>query len=183
MKRFRALDRNVYATAYRSREAIRTGDGWYQAFPQDIVDNDGYMPLTMAVLALGGPGQAMRGTAGDAYSGPIDPAEGQTDRRACRSGCEDLSGAASRRHAGKPSFAKGRRLHFPNAGISGWTILQPLLTAAAHMRLARISIAGRVSAQLPCLRGIHEPVPSIIVCHNHVCLDTGTIGLCADPGQ
>ncbi|TCM16538.1 pimeloyl-ACP methyl ester carboxylesterase [Novosphingobium sp. PhB165] len=53
-----ALDRKVYAAAYTSGDAIRAGDGWYQAFPQDIVDNDGYAPLTMPVLALGGPGYA-----------------------------------------------------------------------------------------------------------------------------
>ncbi|AOR75335.1 alpha/beta hydrolase fold protein [Sphingomonas sp. LH128] len=53
-----ALDRDVYAAAYTPRDAIRAGDGWYQAFPQDIVDDDGYAPLAMPVLALGGPGFA-----------------------------------------------------------------------------------------------------------------------------
>lgn len=50
------LDRAVYAAAYDSREAIRAGDAWYQAFPQDILDNETYAPLTMPVLAVGGPG-------------------------------------------------------------------------------------------------------------------------------
>jgi pimeloyl-ACP methyl ester carboxylesterase len=51
-----ARDRAVFALAYASPEAIRAGDAWYQAFPQDIVDNDAYPKLTMPVLALGGPG-------------------------------------------------------------------------------------------------------------------------------
>ncbi|WP_229262206.1 alpha/beta fold hydrolase [Duganella guangzhouensis] len=50
------LDRAVYAAAYDSRDAIRAGDAWYQAFPQDILDNETYAPLTMPVLAIGGPG-------------------------------------------------------------------------------------------------------------------------------
>lgn len=52
------LDRAVYAHAYDSREAIRAGDAWYQAFPQDILDNAHYAPLAMPVLAIGGPGYA-----------------------------------------------------------------------------------------------------------------------------
>jgi pimeloyl-ACP methyl ester carboxylesterase len=51
-----AFDRDVFAAAYGSADAIRAGDGWYQAFPQDIIDDEGYAPLTMPVLALGGPG-------------------------------------------------------------------------------------------------------------------------------
>jgi pimeloyl-ACP methyl ester carboxylesterase len=51
-----ALDRAVYASAYSSRDAIRAGNAWYQAFPQDIVDDGTYSKLTMPVLALGGPG-------------------------------------------------------------------------------------------------------------------------------
>ena len=51
-----ARDRAVYAAAYTSPAAIRAGDAWYQAFPQDIIDNDAYPKLTMPVLALGGPG-------------------------------------------------------------------------------------------------------------------------------
>jgi pimeloyl-ACP methyl ester carboxylesterase len=51
-----ALDRAVYAAAYASRDAIRAGNAWYQAFPQDIVDDGSYARLTMPVLALGAPG-------------------------------------------------------------------------------------------------------------------------------
>ncbi|WNG28266.1 alpha/beta hydrolase [Cystobacter fuscus] len=51
-----AKDRAVYAAAYASREAIRAGNAWYQAFPQDIVDDGKYGKLTMPVLGLGGPG-------------------------------------------------------------------------------------------------------------------------------
>lgn len=51
-----ARDRAVYATAYASRDAIRAGNAWYQAFPQDIVDDGNYAKLEMPVLALGGPG-------------------------------------------------------------------------------------------------------------------------------
>ena len=51
-----ARDRAVFAAAYTSPDAIRAGDAWYQAFPQDIVDDDAYPKLTLPVLALGGPG-------------------------------------------------------------------------------------------------------------------------------
>ena len=51
-----ARDRDVFEAAYTSPDAIRAGDAWYQAFPQDIVDDDAYPKLTMPVLALGGPG-------------------------------------------------------------------------------------------------------------------------------
>jgi pimeloyl-ACP methyl ester carboxylesterase len=51
-----AGDRAVYAAAYASRDATRTGNVWYQAFPQDIVDDGTYAKLTVPVLALGGPG-------------------------------------------------------------------------------------------------------------------------------
>jgi pimeloyl-ACP methyl ester carboxylesterase len=49
-------DRAVYAAAYNSRDAIRAGNSWYQAFPQDIIDDGTYGKLTMPVLGLGGPG-------------------------------------------------------------------------------------------------------------------------------
>jgi pimeloyl-ACP methyl ester carboxylesterase len=49
-------DRNVYASAYRSQDAIRAGNAWYQAFPQDIVDDGTYAKLTMPVLGIAGPG-------------------------------------------------------------------------------------------------------------------------------
>lgn len=48
--------RQVYARAYRSTDALRAGNAWYQAFPQDIVDYRTYGNLDMPVLALGGPG-------------------------------------------------------------------------------------------------------------------------------
>ena len=51
-----ARDRAVYRKAYASREAIRAGNAWYQAFPQDILDDDTYGKLAMPVLAIGGPG-------------------------------------------------------------------------------------------------------------------------------
>ena len=51
-----ARDRAVYAAAYASRDAIRAGNAWYQAFPQDIVDDGTYAKLEMPVLGLGGPG-------------------------------------------------------------------------------------------------------------------------------
>jgi pimeloyl-ACP methyl ester carboxylesterase len=51
-----ARDRAVYAAAYASRDAIRAGNAWYQAFPQDIVDDGTYGKLAMPVLGLGGPG-------------------------------------------------------------------------------------------------------------------------------
>jgi pimeloyl-ACP methyl ester carboxylesterase len=51
-----ARDRAVYAAAYASRDAIRAGNAWYQAFPQDIIDDGTYAKITMPVLALGGPG-------------------------------------------------------------------------------------------------------------------------------
>ena len=53
-----AFDRAVYASAYASRDAIRAGNAWYRAFPQDIVDDGTYAPLAMPLLAVGGPGYA-----------------------------------------------------------------------------------------------------------------------------
>lgn len=49
-------DRAVYAAAYSSPDAIRAGDAWYQAFPQDVVDSKAYKKLEMPVLGLGAPG-------------------------------------------------------------------------------------------------------------------------------
>lgn len=51
-----ARDRAVYAAAYSTRAGTRAGNGWYQAFAQDIADDATYGPLTMPVLGLGGPG-------------------------------------------------------------------------------------------------------------------------------
>ncbi|BDM69607.1 hydrolase [Streptomyces nigrescens] len=47
-------DRDVYARAYSSDEAIRAGNAWYRALPQDIADGKTYAPLSAPVLALGG---------------------------------------------------------------------------------------------------------------------------------
>jgi pimeloyl-ACP methyl ester carboxylesterase len=51
-----AKDRAVYAAAYASSDAIRASDGWYQAFPQDVIDDGTYGKLSMPVIGLGGPG-------------------------------------------------------------------------------------------------------------------------------
>ena len=47
-------DREIYARAYSSPDAIRAGNAWYQAFVRDIEDEKWYGPLTRPVLALGG---------------------------------------------------------------------------------------------------------------------------------
>ncbi|HEX8215654.1 MAG TPA: alpha/beta hydrolase [Allosphingosinicella sp.] len=49
-------DRAVYAKAYGSRDAIRAGNAWYQAFTQDIIDDGTYARLRMPVLGVAGPG-------------------------------------------------------------------------------------------------------------------------------
>jgi pimeloyl-ACP methyl ester carboxylesterase len=48
--------RAVYARAYSSKDAIRAGNGWYQTFGQDIVDQRGYGRVTAPILGLGGEG-------------------------------------------------------------------------------------------------------------------------------
>ncbi|WP_208116423.1 alpha/beta hydrolase [Paraburkholderia sp. BL10I2N1] len=50
-----ARDRAVYERAYNTADAIRASNAWYQAFPQDVIDNKDYGTLQMPVLALGGP--------------------------------------------------------------------------------------------------------------------------------
>jgi pimeloyl-ACP methyl ester carboxylesterase len=55
-KSINSFDRAVYAHAYNNRDAIRAGNGWYQAFAQDIIDYKSYQKLAMPVLGLGGPG-------------------------------------------------------------------------------------------------------------------------------
>lgn len=50
------FDRAVYANAYNTRDAIRAGNGWYQAFAQDIADYNTYAKIKMPVLGIGGPG-------------------------------------------------------------------------------------------------------------------------------
>jgi pimeloyl-ACP methyl ester carboxylesterase len=61
-------DRAVYAAAYSSRDAIRAGNGWYQAFDQDIKDNETYSKIKMPVLGLGGPGYPRLKSALDAQA-------------------------------------------------------------------------------------------------------------------
>ncbi|WP_433256631.1 alpha/beta fold hydrolase [Streptosporangium sp. CA-135522] len=47
-------DRDIYARAYSSPDAIRAGNAWYQTFMQDIEDEKGHELLSVPVLALGG---------------------------------------------------------------------------------------------------------------------------------
>ena len=44
--------RTVYAQAYSTPDAIRGGNGWYQAFGQDIIDSKTYSKLTLPSLVL-----------------------------------------------------------------------------------------------------------------------------------
>lgn len=48
------FDRDIYAHAYNTPEAIRASNGWYQALGQDIADQKEYGPLTPPILALTG---------------------------------------------------------------------------------------------------------------------------------
>jgi pimeloyl-ACP methyl ester carboxylesterase len=45
-------DRAVFARAYDTSDAIRAGNAWYQAFPQDIADMAGYGKITAPFLGL-----------------------------------------------------------------------------------------------------------------------------------
>jgi pimeloyl-ACP methyl ester carboxylesterase len=54
-----AHDREVYTSHYDRRENIRSGNKWYQAFPQDVIDSQTYGKLTMPVLGVIGEGGAM----------------------------------------------------------------------------------------------------------------------------
>jgi pimeloyl-ACP methyl ester carboxylesterase len=45
-------DREIYASAYDTADAIRAGNGWYQAFGQDIIDDRAYEPVAAPLLAL-----------------------------------------------------------------------------------------------------------------------------------
>jgi pimeloyl-ACP methyl ester carboxylesterase len=47
-------DRDIYARAYSTPDAIRAGSAWYQALVQDIADEKTYNPVTAPILALGG---------------------------------------------------------------------------------------------------------------------------------
>lgn len=49
-------DRDIYARAYNTPDAIRAGNGWYQAFGQDIVDDQTYAPVSAPLLALAAAG-------------------------------------------------------------------------------------------------------------------------------
>jgi len=51
-----AKHRAIYGAAYASRDAIRAGNAWYQAFTQDIIDDKTYGKLEMPVLGLAGLG-------------------------------------------------------------------------------------------------------------------------------
>lgn len=53
------FDRAVYAAAYDSLEGIRGGNGWYQAFPQDIENSKDYKKIDTPVLGIGGSGYEM----------------------------------------------------------------------------------------------------------------------------
>jgi pimeloyl-ACP methyl ester carboxylesterase len=46
--------RQVYAHAYATPNAIRAGNGWYQAFNRDIQDQQDYQRLRTPMLVLGG---------------------------------------------------------------------------------------------------------------------------------
>jgi pimeloyl-ACP methyl ester carboxylesterase len=50
-------DRDIYARAYDTPSAIRAGNGWYQAFGQDIADDHTYAPVAAPLLALTNPDQ------------------------------------------------------------------------------------------------------------------------------
>ncbi|GAA3167938.1 alpha/beta fold hydrolase [Nonomuraea roseoviolacea] len=47
-------DRDVYAHAYATPDAIRAGNAWYRAFGQDIADEKTYGRVTAPLLGLGG---------------------------------------------------------------------------------------------------------------------------------
>ncbi|RZJ78798.1 MAG: alpha/beta hydrolase [Flavobacterium sp.] len=53
------FDKEVYEFAYNSKDAIRSSNAWYQAFPQDIEDSKTYKKLDMPVLGIGGSGYSM----------------------------------------------------------------------------------------------------------------------------
>ncbi len=50
-------DREIYAAAYDTADAVRAGNGWYQTFAQDIADDRTYAPVTAPLLALANSGQ------------------------------------------------------------------------------------------------------------------------------
>ncbi|MDX6280133.1 MAG: hypothetical protein QOH03_1204 [Kribbellaceae bacterium] len=48
-------DRQIFARAYDSVDAIRAGNGWFQAFAQDVSDFGEYGKLTVPMLGLASP--------------------------------------------------------------------------------------------------------------------------------
>ncbi|GAB3891862.1 hypothetical protein GCM10029964_065730 [Kibdelosporangium lantanae] len=48
-------DRGIFARAYDSVESIRAGNGWFQAFDQDIADFRTYGKVDVPVLGLASP--------------------------------------------------------------------------------------------------------------------------------
>ena len=48
------FDREIYAHAYNTPEAIRASNGWYRALSNDIEDEKAYGPLTPPILTLTG---------------------------------------------------------------------------------------------------------------------------------
>lgn len=54
-----AFDKAVYAAAYAGQDAIRAGNAWYQAFPQDVTDRKLYGKLQVPVLGIGSSGFGM----------------------------------------------------------------------------------------------------------------------------
>jgi pimeloyl-ACP methyl ester carboxylesterase len=55
LSRLDERDRQVFARAYDSVDAIRAGDGWFQAFDQDVSDFSTYGKLTVPMLGLASP--------------------------------------------------------------------------------------------------------------------------------
>jgi pimeloyl-ACP methyl ester carboxylesterase len=62
LSRLDERDRQIFARAYDTVDAIRAGDGWFQAFDQDVADFSEYGKLTVPMLGLASPPnyQAMR---------------------------------------------------------------------------------------------------------------------------
>ena len=56
------FDKAVYSFAYNTKEAIKSSNLWYQAFPKDIQDMKTYETLLMRVLAIGGSGYELLST-------------------------------------------------------------------------------------------------------------------------
>jgi pimeloyl-ACP methyl ester carboxylesterase len=50
------FDRQVYAKAYESKDAIRASNGWYQAFPEDIQDIKSMTPIEAKSLVIASAG-------------------------------------------------------------------------------------------------------------------------------